>query len=78
MIRKEYIEEIRNYVLSAKLEQVYNADLKVKDKDSNSLMFPSFDQIYEYINKASSIDKFYERIFTTLKNYKEHLNFYHN
>lgn len=74
MIRKEYIEEIRKYVLSAKLEQVYNADLKVKDKDSNSLMFPSFDQIYEYINKASSIDKFFERIFTTLKNYKEHIN----
>lgn len=74
MIRKEYIEEIRKYVLSAKLEQVYNADLKVKDKDSNSLMFPSFDQIYEYVNKASSIDKFFERIFTTLKNYKEHIN----
>ena len=74
MIRKEYIEEIRKYVLSAKLEQVYNADLKVKDKDANSLMFPSFDQVYEYINKADSIDKFFERIFTTLKNYKEHIN----
>ena len=33
MIRKEYIEEIKKYVLSAKLEQVYNADLKIKDKD---------------------------------------------
>lgn len=60
MIRKEYIEEIGKYVLSAKLEQVYNADLKVKDKDANSLMFPSFDQVYEYINKAGSIDKFFE------------------
>ena len=74
MIRKEYIEEIRKYVLSAKLEQVYNADLKVKDKDANSLMFPSFDQVYEYINKAGSIEKLFERIFTTLKNYKEHIN----
>ena len=60
MIREEYIEEIKKHILSARIEKVYNADLVVKNNGENSLIFPSFNQIIEYANKASNVDKFFE------------------
>jgi hypothetical protein len=73
MIREEYIEEIKKHILSARIEKVYNADLVVKNNGENSLIFPSFNQIIEYVNKASNVDKFFERINTTLDNYDKYV-----
>ena len=73
MIREEYIEEIKKHILSARIEKVYNADLVVKNNGENSLIFPSFNQIIEYANKASNVDKFFERINTTLDNYDKYV-----
>ena len=73
MIREEYIEEIKKHILSARIEKVYNADLVVKNNGETSLIFPSFNQIIEYVNKASNVDKFFERINTTLDNYDKYV-----
>ena len=48
MIRSEYIDEIKKYILSAKIEKVYNADFIIKNEEE-LVSFPTFDEVFEYI-----------------------------
>lgn len=71
MIRSEYIDEIKKYILSAKIDKVYNADFVVKN-DEELVSFPTFDKIFDYINGASNSDKFFHNLYKSLKEYKEY------
>ena len=71
MIRSEYIDEIKKYILSAKIEKVYNADFIIKNEEE-LVSFPTFDEVLAYINKAVNSDKFFHNLYKTLNEYKEY------
>ena len=69
MIREEYIEEIKKYILSAELLNTFNADFN--EKKNNKPIYPSFKEVLHFVNKAKTSDIFFERLFLSLENYKK-------
>ncbi len=69
MTREECIEGIKEYVAKAKIEKVFNADFSTKQSELSS--FPSFEKIFNYVNKSDNSKKFFERIDETLNNYQK-------
>ena len=73
MIRDEYIAEIKKHILSARIEKIYTADFCVKKDKDSKLYYPDFDDVIRYVLKANNSEKFFERVFTSLDNYKKYV-----
>ena len=69
MVREEYINGIKEFISKAEIRKTFNADFQTKQEKMSS--FPSFEKVFNYVNKADNMNKFFERIDETLKNYKK-------
>ncbi|MCQ2771830.1 MAG: AAA family ATPase [Bacilli bacterium] len=73
MIREEYIGEIKKQISSARIEKIYTADCCVKENKESKLHYPDFDDVFSYVMKANNSEKFFDKIFAALDNYKKHV-----
>ncbi len=72
MTRTNYIQGIREWIAKAKITRTFNADFETNQSKSSS--FPSFDEIFKYINNSDNSKKFFDKIQETLENYKKFVN----